>query len=203
MEINNQICSQQSSCIEDSEKSHLSNILNNIEVWEKYQYHPQIVQKKLTQTTAILQNESLQSFSLNIKVPSTYFAGVEENYSVRFSLDSPSNNHEKSIMDEDNSIKLDLNYHRMHSIYDMSNVVEFVFNFLKHKLVKTDVESLEVLTSLIIFEMENASKHRNPHVEISQEMFSLDNPHIKWTSNIHVKAIFSDYSSTHLTKYYH
>lgn len=203
MEINNQVCSQHTSFSEDFEKSHFNNICENIEIWESYKNHPQIAQKKLIQTTSILKEESIQSFSLNIKIPSTYFAGVEENYSVSFSWDNPSNNHEKSMIEEDNAIKLDVTYHRVGSIYDMPNVIESVFRFLTQKLKKTDLNSLEILTSLVIFEIENASKSRKSFVEISEEMFSLEHPHIKWISNIRVKAIFSDYASTNLTKYYH
>lgn len=200
MEISNQICNPQNVCIEDN---HLSNIQKNIDVWEKFQTHPQIIQKKLTQTTAILQNENLQSFSLNIKVPSTYFAGVEENYSIVFGLDNLSNIQEDLFINEDNSIKLDLNYHRMSSIYDMNQVIQFVFNMLQQKLSKTNTESLEVLTSLIVFEIETLSKQRKPGVNFSQQMFSVENPHLKWTSSINIKALFSDYHYSYVTKYYH
>lgn len=200
MEISNQVCNPQNVCIEDR---HLSNIQNNIDVWEKFQNHPQIIQKKLTQTTSVLQNENLQSFSLNIKVPSTYFAGVEENYTVLFGLDSPSNIQDNDFMNDNNSIKLDLNYHRMSSIYDMNQVIQFVFNLLQQKLPKTNIESLEILTSLIVFEIEMLSKQRKSGVNIAQQMFSIDNPHLKWTSSIDIQASFSDYQSSYVTKYYH
>lgn len=200
MEISNQVCNPQNVCIEDR---HLSNIHDNIDIWEKFQTHPQILQKKLTQTTAILQNENLQSFSLNIKVPSTYFAGVEENYTVVFGLDSLSNNQVNDFMNEENSIRLDLNYHRMSSIYDMNQVIQFVFNMLQQKLPKTNTESLEIVTSLIVFEIEMLSKQRKDGVNLTQQMFSIDNPHFKWTSSIDIKARFSDYQSSYVTKYYH
>lgn len=200
MEISTQICNPQNVCIE---QHHLSNIQNNIDVWEKFQTHPQIMQKKLTQTTAILQNENIQSFSLNVKIPSTYFAGVEENYNIAFALDSLSNIQDDIFINQDNSIKLELNYHRMSSIYDMNQVIQFVFEQLQQKLPKTNTESLEILTSLIVFEIEMLSKQRKPGIKISQQMFSLDNPHLKWTASFNIKSLFVDYHSSYVTNYYH
>lgn len=201
MEISTQVDSQHI-VIEDN---HLVNIQGNIDVWEKFQHDEQITQKKLIQTTSILQSEGLQSFALNITIPSTYFAGVEENYSIQFKLDNAFNSPKELnyLMEDIEPIKLDLNFHRINSIYAMNHVIQVIFNLLKQKLSHTDLDSLEVLTSLIVFEMENLSKYRNSNTEISQEMFSIENPHVKWVSKINLKSVFNDYSLNHVTKYYH
>lgn len=187
------------------EDHHLISIQKNIDVWETFQNHEQIIQKKLIQTTSILQLEGLESFSLNITIPSTYFAGVEENYAIEFALNNTIE-HFKDLQEsteEIEPIKLDLNFHRINSIYAMSHVIKVIFDLLKQKLSHTDIESIEILTSLIVFEMENLSKYRNIETEIFQEMFFLESPHVKWFSKINLKGEFNDYSLNHTTKYYH
>jgi hypothetical protein len=77
------------------------------------------------------------------------------------------------------------------------------FNALRKMLSNSELESLEVLTSLIIFELEQLSKSRKSETMIYQEMFSVENPHIKWFSFLKVKCKFSDYYMSNVTKYYH
>ena len=45
--------------------------------------------------------------------------------------------------------------------------------------------------------------NRADNMEISQEMFSIENPHIKWISQINIKSQFNDYSINFENKYYH
>ncbi len=58
------------------EDNHLVNIQNNIDTWEKYHSHPQIIQKKLIQVTSVLQKENINHFSLDIKVLAVYNLSV-------------------------------------------------------------------------------------------------------------------------------
>lgn len=197
MEINAQVSTQSIICIE---KNHLLNIQNNIEVWENYQSHPQINQKKLTQTTFALQNAGISSLPITIKIPSTYFGGLAETYSIELKIDDK--NPTKDIQDFE-PIQLNKDYHRVSSIYEMENVIQITFNALKDMLPNNDLDDLEVLTSLIIFEIEQLSKSRNSDITISQEMFSVDNPHIKWFSFLKIKSKFNDYYFGNNTKYYH
>lgn len=200
MEISTQISSTMKPSIEEG---HLVNIQNNIDIWEQYQSHPNIIQKKLIQTTSLLQKENINFFSFEIKIPSTYFAGVEEKYSFSFNVEDSFNQIKDSNIEKPiDKIQLNLNYHRVNSIYDM-NIIDVIFNSLQDRLVHTDCESIEILTSLIVFEMENLSKYRKENLEISQEMFSIDNPHIKWLSKINIKSQFNDYSLHFANKYCH
>lgn len=186
------------------EDNHLVNIQNNIDTWEKYHSHPQIIQKKLIQVTSVLQKENINHFSFDIKVPSTYFAGLEEKYSFSFTINDHMNKEHalSSVKEPIDNISLKVNYHRIKSIYDM-HIEEVIFQSLQKKFTNTDNESIEILTSLIIFEMENLSKIRADNMEISQEMFSIENPHIKWISQINIKSQFNDYSINFENKYYH
>ena len=198
MEINAQVSKQN---IIGIEKNHLFNIQNNIEIWEKYQSHAQINQKKLTQTTFALKNSGLNCLPITIKIPSTYFGGLEESYSIELKLDDKNQHiHEKEDFEP---IQLNKDYHRVSSIYEMENVIQMTFNALKNLLPNNELDDLEVLTSLILFEVEQLSKHRNSEFIISQEMFSIDNPHIKWFSSLKIKSKFTDYYMGNVTKYYH
>lgn len=201
MEISTQVNNQMITL----DDNHLFNIQNNIDIWEKFQKDKNIIQKKLVQTTSILQTEGMQSFSLNITIPSTYFAGVEEIYSIGFTLNNHTNSvkREDNLMDNPEPIKLDLNFHRVTSIYTMNHVIQVIFNLLKEKFSHSDTESLEILTSLIVFEMEQLSKFRLSNTTISQEMFLINYPHVKWISNIHLKSQFNDYSTNNINRYYH
>ena len=183
---------------------HLLNIQNNIDVWENFKNIPNIAQKKLIQTTSILKLENIQSFSLNIKIPSTYFAGVEENYFISFNNNTTLSKEvfKSNLENSDNNLDFS-NFHRISSIYNMSHVMQVIFNSLKEKLTKTSIESIEILTSLIVFEMENLSKCRHSNTLISQEMFSLENPLNKWVSEINIITEFNDYKVTQNPKHYH
>lgn len=202
MEINTQLYIENQAII--LQDDHLLNIQNNIDVWENFKNIPDIAQKKLIQTTSILKSENIQSFSLNIKIPSTYFAGVEENYFINFNNNTTLSKEVFKNNIENSDTNLDFsNFHRISSIYNMSHVMQVIFNSLKEKLTKTSIESIEILTSLIVFEMENLSKCRHSNTLISQEMFSLENPLNKWVSEINIITEFNDYKVTQNPKHYH
>lgn len=202
MEINTQLYIENQTII--LQDDHLLNIQNNIDVWENFKNIPNIAQKKLIQTTSILKLENIQSFSLNIKIPSTYFAGVEENYFISFNNNTTLSKEvfKSNLENSDNNLDFS-NFHRISSIYNMSHVMQVIFNSLKEKLTKTSIESIEILTSLIVFEMENLSKCRHSNTLISQEMFSLENPLNKWVSEINIITEFNDYKVTQNPKHYH
>ena len=200
MEINAQVSTPSIISIEEN---HLINIQNNIEIWETYQSHPQINQKKLTQTTFALQNAGISSLPITITIPSTYFGGLEEVYTIELKTDSHNSEYTHPAINDFDPIKINKDHHRVSSVYDMHNVIQMTFNALSKMLPNNDLESLEILTSLIIFEIEQLSKSRTSDIVILQEMFSIENPHIKWFSSLKVKSKFSDHYMGIVTKYYH
>ena len=197
---NIQISTCQNHCLEEI---HVANIQNNIEIWEQNQFNPNFNQRKLIQVTSMLKNSELNSFSFNVVMPATFFGGVEESFNICLNTNMTEavySDNKEQTSDDFIMIK---NYHRVQSIYDMNPIIDSLFTLFNKSLKNNTNEDLEILTSLIIFEMEQLSKKRLKSLNISQKMYDTSNPLNQWLSGFSINVTFNDYFLHDVTKFLH